>query len=109
MVAKAADWLAKDIVGQVIVDGRDFANQDVLALAPEGMPDIGVQRHAFTRIEFEQAAGLQGPHAPVAGNAHFRLLVNGTIRLCHEQFQHQLAATTIDDVFGLDVMPEHRR
>ena len=36
---KAADRIGENIIGQVVIDGRDLADQNVAALAPEGMPD----------------------------------------------------------------------
>ena len=36
---KAADRIGENIIGQIVIDGRDLADQNVAALAPEGMPD----------------------------------------------------------------------
>jgi len=37
----------EDIVGIVVVDGRDLGDEDIGTLAPEGVSVAGHQRHAF--------------------------------------------------------------
>ena len=63
-VGKPSDRLAEDIVGLVIVHGRDLPDQHIAALAPEGVPVAGLQSHAFTGFEFQLLA--RGKVAPDA-------------------------------------------
>ena len=46
-LGKAANGGGKDIVGHVVVDGRDLADQDRAALGPEFVPVAGAQGHGF--------------------------------------------------------------
>src|SRR5690606_24276967 len=66
--AEAGDaGIVEDVVGVVVVDGRDLADEDVAALAPEGVPVlVGHERHAFAGLEPELAAGRQGVRDAVA-------------------------------------------
>src|SRR5215469_8804350 len=46
--------IVENIVGIVVVDSRNFADEDVAALAPERVPVlVGHQRDAFARLELE--------------------------------------------------------
>ena len=51
----------EDVVGVVVVDGRNFADKDVAAFAPEGMPMfVGHQGDALAGLQLQLAAGRQG-------------------------------------------------
>src|SRR5690606_18673965 len=48
------------VVGVVVIDGRDFADENVAALAPERMPVlVGHQRDALAGRQPELVAGLE--------------------------------------------------
>src|SRR5690554_3115516 len=69
-VRETADRLGEDVVGEIIVDGRDFADQHVGAFRPELVPDAGKQRDAFTRSEAQRLARTKAAHETVARHGH---------------------------------------
>ena len=102
------DRFAEDIVGQIVIDRRDFANQDITALAPESMPVARQQGDALTRLQLQQAASLLADDTPISSHLDIGLLIDAAIGIGIEQLEDERAAAAIDDVFRLDDMAVHR-
>lgn len=106
---KAANWLAENIVSQIVVDGRDLANQHIAALAPKRMPIARHQRDRLARCQPQLFPRPIAPLDPVtthhAAPVRCKLApIVGSVEL-----EDQSGAATVDDIFGLDHMGVHRR
>ena len=53
-LGETANGFAKHIVGDIIIDGRDFANQNIPPLTPKGMPITRHQGNGFTWGQFQR-------------------------------------------------------
>lgn len=60
-LGEASDWLFEDVVRQIIIDRRYFADQDVLFLGDEAMPNAGQERDTFARRKSQFPTGGQTP------------------------------------------------
>ena len=102
-MGKAADRVAEDIVGRVVVHGRDFVDQDIAALAPEGIPVTGHQGDAFGGREFQFFTS-----GKVTGDAAF-VVSKASLIVGAEKRDHLGRPAAIDDVPGFEHMGVHRR
>ena len=108
-LGKPANRFAEDIVGLVVIHGRDLADQHIAPLAPKGVPVPGHEGDAFTGRKAQLFSGAKGAVDPVAAHhaAPVRREIAPVVRA--KQFYHQRRAAAVDDIFRLDDMGVHGR
>ena len=108
-VGEPTDGFAKDVVGQVIVDRADLADQHIPPVAPERMPVARHQRHAFPGGQPQLLPRTIGRADAVAHHHPAPVLRKLALIIRAIQLDHQRRPAPVDDVLGLDDMGVHRR
>src|SRR5687768_974380 len=102
---KPSNRLMEHVVGLVVVDRRNLANEHVFLLGPERMPDAGAKRDALARSEAKDGAGGQDMSDRVRLDGHGLRLIEATVRVGHEEAHGERPAGPVDDIFRLQVVP----
>jgi len=107
-LGEASDWLFEDVVRQIIIDRRYFADQDVLFLGDEAMPNARQERDTFARRKSQFPTGGQTPWETVRLDNHLGFTIDTAVLVGHEQLEHELPAPAVDDILRLDIVAVHR-